>query len=384
MKLHTALAAFMLLCAASLHAHQIHLKDGKTIESDNVWKEGNTVLYEKYGGTISIPDSQVQEIVYVKDPTAAESVPAGSDLFAQLRDKLNPKNPVEEASLRTLAVKTVTGFGSGFLLSSDGYIVTNKHVVRGSEEDFKEIGEQFDQANQQIGKRERELEQWRKSNEQQRQDLKRHQKLLREIERSGQGNAPQIALRKREMAEFESYLQKEEKRYSQAQQEYSRVKEGVDRKAEQFRDGQRLQGQQESFEVILADETKLYATLSKISENHDLALLKLKGYRTPRLEPGSRSELALGQRVFALGSPVDLSLKNTVTSGVLSGFRENFIQTNAQIYPGNSGGPLINEQGQVIGVNTMKLLTRDFEGLGFAIPIETVLAEFGDYLEQVQ
>jgi S1-C subfamily serine protease len=75
-------------------------------------------------------------------------------------------------------------------------------------------------------------------------------------------------------------------------------------------------------------------------------------------------------------------MKNTVTSGVVSGFRENYIQTNAQIYPGNSGGPLINEKGGVVGVNTLKLVTRKFEGLGFAIPIGVALAEFKNHLQE--
>lgn len=53
------------------------------------------------------------------------------------------------------------------------------------------------------------------------------------------------------------------------------------------------------------------------------------------------------------------------------------MQINAQIYPGNSGGPLVTAQGRVLGINTFKTLTLKFEGLGFAIPIETALREFG-------
>ena len=132
----------------------------------------------------------------------------------------------------------------------------------------------------------------------------------------------------------------------------------------------------------MADETELYASLYRISDDHDLALLKISGYKTPFLRPARPQDLSQGQKVFAVGSPVDLSLKNTVTSGVLSAFRDNYVQTNAQIYPGNSGGPLIDSQGRVIGVNTMKLLTRNFEGLGFAIPIQLVFAEFEDYFQR--
>ncbi len=88
----------------------------------------------------------------------------------------------------------------------------------------------------------------------------------------------------------------------------------------------------------------------------------------------------MGTPVYAQGSP--LGLKGSVTSGVLSAVRKDFLQTNAEIYPGNSGGPLITADGKVIGVNTMKMITDKFEGLGFAIPIARVLAEFHTYLEQ--
>jgi S1-C subfamily serine protease len=69
-----------------------------------------------------------------------------------------------------------------------------------------------------------------------------------------------------------------------------------------------------------------------------------------------------------------------VSSGIISGYEKGYIKTNAQVYPGNSGGPLIMTGGEVIGVNTMKLLTRQFEGLGFAIPIETAISEFDNIL----
>ena len=57
------------------------------------------------------------------------------------------------------------------------------------------------------------------------------------------------------------------------------------------------------------------------------------------------------------------------------------MQTNAQIYPGNSGGPLVTQSGRVVGINTFKQLTRKYEGLGFAIPIERAYQEFGRYLK---
>jgi S1-C subfamily serine protease len=88
--------------------------------------------------------------------------------------------------------------------------------------------------------------------------------------------------------------------------------------------------------------------------------------------------------VYTVGHPV--GLRHSVTSGIISGFREHagvrYIQTDAPINPGNSGGPLIDLNGEVVGVNTMILA--DTEGIGFAIPIEVVLDEFqlgGDFEE---
>ncbi len=85
----------------------------------------------------------------------------------------------------------------------------------------------------------------------------------------------------------------------------------------------------------------------------------------------------MGQQVYAIGSP--LQLNNSVTSGVISNFRGDYIQTNSEIYPGNSGGPLVTADGLVVGVNTMKLITEKFEGIGFALNIEEVLTEFSDF-----
>ena len=70
---------------------------------------------------------------------------------------------------------------------------------------------------------------------------------------------------------------------------------------------------------------------------------------------------------------------NTNLLGIFSGFREDLIQTNAQISPGNSGGPVIAADGEDVGVNTQKIVDKYAEGLGFAIPIDMVMREFHQY-----
>src|SRR5262249_32471180 len=107
----------------------------------------------------------------------------------------------------------------------------------------------------------------------------------------------------------------------------------------------------------------------------DLALLKIEGADLPALPLAKYGDLRQGQIVFALGSPE--GLRNSVSMGVVSSIARQptpdsplvFIHTDAPINPGNSGGPLINVNGEVVGVSTFILtLSGGNEGLGFAIP----------------
>jgi serine protease Do len=118
-----------------------------------------------------------------------------------------------------------------------------------------------------------------------------------------------------------------------------------------------------------------------MSPHADLALLKIEDgedYRFKTVPFGDSGTLRQGQTVFAVGSPLGLdrsvsegiiSLTNRVLEGKL------FVQTTAQVNPGNSGGPLFNLRGEVIGINDLKLVGIGLEGLSFAIPIN-VLKEF--------
>lgn len=111
----------------------------------------------------------------------------------------------------------------------------------------------------------------------------------------------------------------------------------------------------------------------------DVAVVKIKANNLPTVKLGNSQNLIPGQWAIAIGNP--LGLDNTVTIGIISATdrtstqvgvpdkRVSFIQTDAAINPGNSGGPLLNAQGEVIGVNTA--IRADAQGLGFAIPIET-------------
>ena len=110
----------------------------------------------------------------------------------------------------------------------------------------------------------------------------------------------------------------------------------------------------------------------------DLALLKIEGVEDLDIEPvtlGDSIQLRSGQKVFAIGSP--LGLERTVSEGIISLKNrliggQLYIQNTAQISPGNSGGPLFNLRGEVVGVNNMKVMAMGAEGLGFAIPSSTL------------
>jgi hypothetical protein len=115
----------------------------------------------------------------------------------------------------------------------------------------------------------------------------------------------------------------------------------------------------------------------KTNKDHDLALIKVDAADLPALAIGNDAELMLGEEIFAIGTPLDAALGQSVSRGILSGRRDldglQFLQTDVSINPGNSGGPLIDENGTVVGVATMKISGQGMEGLGFGVPISRAL-----------
>ena len=114
-------------------------------------------------------------------------------------------------------------------------------------------------------------------------------------------------------------------------------------------------------------------------EDKDLAVLKIEAQDLPAAEFGVSSDLSVGDKVYAIGNPLGTELRSTFTDGIISAVDRNvdvdgitmtLLQTNTALNSGNSGGPLINVYGQVIGINTIKMMSGydTIEGLGFAIP----------------
>ena len=141
----------------------------------------------------------------------------------------------------------------------------------------------------------------------------------------------------------------------------------------------------QSIDVKLTDERELTASLVGEDPVSDLAVLYIAAEGLTPAQFGDSDTLRVGDSVVAIGDPLGVELRGTMTDGIVSaisrdvqvdGRTMNLIQTNAALNSGNSGGPLINSMGQVIGINTMKIGafadSSGVEGLGFAIPSATV------------
>ena len=123
----------------------------------------------------------------------------------------------------------------------------------------------------------------------------------------------------------------------------------------------------------------------------DIAVLKVDGSDFPAAELGDSSQTKVGDQVVAIGTPYDASLQNTVTAGYISAVRDDYrfsslsrvlsvFQHDAAINSGNSGGPLVNMYGQVVGINSSKIITDGYEGMGFAIPVSKAQAIINELL----
>lgn len=131
--------------------------------------------------------------------------------------------------------------------------------------------------------------------------------------------------------------------------------------------------------VLLSDGTELPAKLIGSDARTDLAVLKMEGNNFPYATLGNSSELQVGELAVAIGNPLGNELAGSVTGGYISALNRsitvddqkfNLIQTDAAINPGNSGGALVNNYGEVIGINSVKMSASGVEGIGFAIPID--------------
>ena len=141
----------------------------------------------------------------------------------------------------------------------------------------------------------------------------------------------------------------------------------------------------DAINVLLTDGRNLPASVVGSDAVSDLAVLYVQANDLTPAEFGSSATLRVGDEVVAIGDPLGVELRGTMTDGIISAINRditvsgrtmNLIQTSAALNEGNSGGPLVNCYGQVVGINTMKIgdyaSASGVEGLGFAIPVSTV------------
>jgi Do/DeqQ family serine protease len=144
----------------------------------------------------------------------------------------------------------------------------------------------------------------------------------------------------------------------------------------------------ESISVVLHDEREFEAQIMGVDPDTDLAVLKIGSQEDlPSVNMGNSADLLIGETVIAIGNPFGFS--HTVTTGVISALNRSvrtenavfhdFIQTDASINPGNSGGPLLNVNGELIGVNTA--IYSKAQGIGFAIPIDKAKRIVADLIQ---
>ena len=131
--------------------------------------------------------------------------------------------------------------------------------------------------------------------------------------------------------------------------------------------------------VILNTGEEYEAKLVGKDASSDLAVIKIEANNLVYAQMGSSSDLRVGEKAIAIGNPLGQDFAGTTTEGIISGLNRSvtienktmtLIQTDAAINPGNSGGALVNDKGQLIGINTVKISSSTLEGLGFAIPID--------------
>lgn len=152
------------------------------------------------------------------------------------------------------------------------------------------------------------------------------------------------------------------------------------------------------FEVVFADGERVEGELIGSDVYTDLAVLKLVGYEAKNIAVfGQTDELRIGQTVIAIGNPLGLTFAGSATSGIVSGhdrtvpiqigstqedWEMTVLQTDTAINPGNSGGALINLNGEVVGINSMKISSTQIEGMSFSIPtyiVKPIIADIEEF-----
>lgn len=301
-------------------------------------------------------------------PPDAPPPKAPTNLVRQFAKRFHPANSVERAVLATVVVESPLGSGTGFFLTDSGHILTNAHLLRKTNRQQTSDKEYFDALAARVGKAADSLEREKIRLANVRKQLDHMATMARNGTRA-----------------FKDYYSEKEAAYAQwliTHQERQTDLDTARRRLAEARRQNRYKTNaaavRRNFTVRLVDGSQMTARLVALSDRYDLAMLKIDGLVSPSIPIRLHGRLIQSERVFAVGNPV--SLDYSVSSGIFSGYRNGYLQTDAKVYPGNSGGPLLDAEGRVVGITTYKEITRKFEGLGFAIPIQKAINLFNRHL----
>ena len=142
--------------------------------------------------------------------------------------------------------------------------------------------------------------------------------------------------------------------------------------------------------IITNDSSEYSGSVVGYDTRTDLAVVKVNTDNLTPAEFGNSDQLSVGSWVLAIGNPGGIDFANSLTRGIVSALNRSvsnggnikYIQTDAAINPGNSGGALLNMYGQVVGINTSKIVATGYEGMGFSIPINTAKTIINDIISQ--
>lgn len=274
----------------------------------------------------------------------ASTVPRSADARPPA---VRQRNPVEAARRATVFIRTEWGLGSGVIVDSDCHVITNRHVVETDGQRVAGTVLRDPEMRSRLVAAEQNL----------RASLARDLRLRSALQGQPGTNMEQVQLDER----IRSQRAALEDMTGQLSRSITTTVEDASRKG---------------FTATLVDGTEFRSLHATLSDRHDLAMFRLPANNCPFVSVGRSGSLTIGERVYTVGNPSGITY--TVTSGVFSGERQidqrRYLQTDAPISPGNSGGPLITETGEVVGINTLVL--RGVPGVGFAIPIEFARDEF--------
>jgi len=347
----------LLLTSGLINAEVYKYKDaqGRWQFSDAPQGKADSMLSRSYGGS--------------------SSASGAKDFLTLLNGKYKPTNPVQEATMAVVTVKSKLGVGSGFFVSSDCYIVTNKHVVRPTK------GKQWDEAQDKIKEGAESFERTRLQIKNRRERLAVNKQKLNEYKAyiKGLSASKERELAKRDYKVKADKYQQDKKYIDSFSENFNKDERKFLKQRSDFKLSSNVASIAQTFGITLKDNTKARANLVKVSATDDLALLKIEGCKAPYLKLSGKP-VSQGEMVHAIGSP--LGLRDQLTTGTVTQVSSLGIATDAQILPGNSGGPLVADSGRVVAVNTLKVAQGSAlkTGFGVSIPVQKVRQNFGKYL----